>query len=88
MRKSIFEAGDLLDAVFCPEQGDGSCAGGAVGISCVTQIEVAQACGPMDFYDVAKITRSDTEEIEIIPLHMAEYIRYTPTAARSDKEGE
>ena len=75
MQDHVYQQGQMLDAVFCPEMDDGSNSGGAVGYDQVTEIEVAQARGPMGFYDVAVIRRGTSRPDEIIPLHMAEYVR-------------
>jgi hypothetical protein len=75
MQDHVYLQGQLLDAVFCPETADGSNCGGAVGCDQVTEIMVSQARGPMGFYDVAVIRRGTSRPDEIVPLHMAEYVR-------------
>lgn len=79
MLKSIYNQGQKLDAVWCPMDSDGGHSGARVGYDEVTSITVAQACGPMGFYDVAVILREGTGRAkEIIPLHMAEIIVTDP----------
>ncbi|MBV7408717.1 hypothetical protein [Maritimibacter sp. DP1N21-5] len=75
-RFSNLHQGQELDAVFGPENEIGEYSFGKVGRNGVTRIVVKQLAGPMGFYDVAVIVREDTDEPdEIIPLHMAEFIR-------------
>jgi hypothetical protein len=74
MNVSTLKQGQLIDAVFCPLV-DGNQSGGAVGYDQVTEIEISQCAGPMGFYDVAIIRRGNSRPDEIVPIHMADYVR-------------
>lgn len=79
MQQSALTQGQKLDAVFAREINGENPSGGAVGYDQVTSIEVGQCAGPMGWYDVAVIKRKGTLRAdEILPIHMAEYIRLLP----------
>ncbi len=70
----FLKRGQKIDAIFCPTGSDGEQSGGAVGYDGVTEIEIDRCAGPMGWYDVA-IIRRDLRPEELVPVHMAEYIR-------------
>lgn len=66
--------GQKLEAIYGPLDREGDQQGGTVGLRGVIEIEVGQCPGPMAWYDVA-IIRYEHKPTEIMPVHMAEYIR-------------
>lgn len=79
MTKSILKQGQKIDAIFGPTDDHGDSAGGAVGHDQITEIEISQCAGPMGWYDVAIIRREKRAD-ELMPVHMAEYIRLNKEA--------
>lgn len=73
--ESKLKQGQKIDAIFCPGTEEMPGCGGAVGYDRVTEIEISQCRGPMGWYDAAIIKRRPSDQVEIIPVHMAEYIR-------------
>lgn len=83
MGTSALTQGQMIDAIFCPGDSDGEQAGSAVGYDQVTEIEIGQCAGPMGWYDVAIIRRAGTgRQDEIVPVHMAEFIRINATESK------
>lgn len=77
---SKLEQGQKIDAIFTPQTQDGEQSGAAIGFDQVTEIVIDQCAGPMGWYEVAVIKRGGVERPdEIVPVHMAEYIRLTPS---------
>lgn len=79
MEVSYLKQGQKIDAICGPESEEQIAA--CVGRDGVTEIVIGQCRGPMGFFDVALVIRSGTERaVEVIPVHMAEYIRLLPPA--------
>ena len=72
--EKVLQQGQMIDAILGPEDSARDQAGGAVGFGGVYEIEIGQCAGPMGWYDVAIIRRAN-EPDQIMPVHMAEYIR-------------
>lgn len=83
MSTSQLEQGQMIDAIFTPQTQDGEQSGGAVGYDQVTEIEIGKCAGPMGWYDVAILRRQGTgRPDEIVPIHMAEYVRVRPHGSK------
>lgn len=77
--REILEVGDKLDGVWGPfSEAAGTQSGGRVGYDQVEAITVERLAGPMGWYVVAVIKRSNGAPDEVMPLHMAESFTVLP----------
>ncbi len=74
---SDIQQGQALEWIWGPWC-EGGQSGARVGYGAGAGIEVGQFAGPMGWYDVAVISRSDGSPDEIMPLHMAECMKLAP----------
>lgn len=77
--RELLEVGDRLNWVWGPySDACGSQSGGRVGYDQVETIVVDRLAGPMGWYVVAVIKRSNGAPDVILPLHMAETFAVMP----------
>lgn len=78
--RELLEVGDRLGAVRGPFSNEsGTQAGGRVGYDQVETITVDRLAGPMGWYVVAIIKRSNGAPDVVMPLHMAESLEILPS---------
>lgn len=70
--RELLEVGDRLVGVWGPYSEDGSQVGGKIGWDSIEVITVDRLAGPMGWYVVAVIKRSNGAPDVVLPLHMAE----------------